>query len=1059
MINAFVVDGLQAHYSFDTDASDDYSTNEGSLGGTAHIGSGASCQLNSCVCFDGDSDYVSVANPDFNYHLSNLTVCTFIFFNATTDQHQIFDHDNVHTCGVEMNIETDRDTDVHFKWEGTEDLESSGSSNFPQSQLFSACWVFEDNGAGSDATVQYYKNGTFIENDDFDAGVTTSRLTDANTSTFYIGTSDVTADWMEGCVDEYTIWNRTLSAAEILDWHDDIVAGTRWDATAKDLYVNGSHGSCNDSTTRANNDADNPWCTHQATQGNVQSGDVVYTCNGTYNESWYIIGQTFTDDVKFTCYPGDTCTMGSWTTTGTWTDLGGGLWDSGNLYGGANQSTRVYWANDTKFFTWSTEADFLTSTYNENSWYNSTTDSVVLNLPNGQDPNNFDIKITKSKYIIRIDGNTITSGKRVHIENYTFRYGNIYPIYVYDQGEVYIKNNYFYGGHKTIHVDGRDDSSHSNIYIGYNNFDGGLIEAYNEWYLEDMKNEREETDQIWVIDFDGNVTIEFNNVTYINGGFTLDTDDADECNNSRVRNNTFTYGRGSLLEIEKYCSNSIWSGNKITRSKLAISLAPADASDSETRCILRNNIVYIQEDELFDGVGDADSYTFKIENISGLAVRNWGIYNNTFVSNGRVINSIDPPEKSMLDVIWKDNIMRANDTYVIVASGLSTDDNFYDYNLYDTDAALIFSRWNNYTGTTYASLAVARASVDWDTTWDNNSIDADPLFLSIDPTSDDFLVPASNSPACGAGTDGGDIGAIPCSSNYEDNVNPDITFSNSSGNVSGQTALLNVTCSDNIKLQNISLYVNSSLNTTNSSPVNNTAWIYSFTVASYTNYSLYFECYDNNTNSNTSSAIWLNFNCVESWSCGDWSGICVDGDETRTCTDANSCGTTTDRPDISRACGGASGGGGGGSSSLPKENFIIHTDKIIIEEAFEGYSDYYEIIINASSLDTFQFDIPGRCVIEHESIKDEGVIKNKVSCEKTVDTFTDEIVITSSTWEDSIYLEVRPPAKSNFMSLLTGNVPFIPNTSISIGEFLLAIGLIAFIMFVFGGGFLLLIKK
>ncbi|MBD3312046.1 hypothetical protein GF352_01155 [archaeon] len=41
--------------------------------------------------------------------------------------------------------------------------------------------------------------------------------------------------------------------------------------------------------------------------------------------------------------------------------------------------------------------------------------------------------------------------------------------------------------------------------------------------------------------------------------------------------------------------------------------------------------------------------------------------------------------------------------------------------------------------------------------------------------------------------------------------------------------------------------------------------------------------------------------CTPNWTCTDWSG-CVDGVQTRTCTDVNECNTTTDKPDESRSC-------------------------------------------------------------------------------------------------------------------------------------------------------------
>ncbi len=42
--------------------------------------------------------------------------------------------------------------------------------------------------------------------------------------------------------------------------------------------------------------------------------------------------------------------------------------------------------------------------------------------------------------------------------------------------------------------------------------------------------------------------------------------------------------------------------------------------------------------------------------------------------------------------------------------------------------------------------------------------------------------------------------------------------------------------------------------------------------------------------------------CTESWSCGEWS-ICSGGSQTRTCTDANKCGTTTSKPTTTQSCG------------------------------------------------------------------------------------------------------------------------------------------------------------
>lgn len=41
--------------------------------------------------------------------------------------------------------------------------------------------------------------------------------------------------------------------------------------------------------------------------------------------------------------------------------------------------------------------------------------------------------------------------------------------------------------------------------------------------------------------------------------------------------------------------------------------------------------------------------------------------------------------------------------------------------------------------------------------------------------------------------------------------------------------------------------------------------------------------------------------CTENWQCGSWSA-CINNQQTRTCTDSNSCGTTTNKPTTTQTC-------------------------------------------------------------------------------------------------------------------------------------------------------------
>ena len=77
---------------------------------------------------------------------------------------------------------------------------------------------------------------------------------------------------------------------------------------------------------------------------------------------------------------------------------------------------------------------------------------------------------------------------------------------------------------------------------------------------------------------------------------------------------------------------------------------------------------------------------------------------------------------------------------------------YINYNLW------YFGGTISWAGTSYNNLAAFQSGEGQEA----NGIQSNPLFLSTDPTSEDFLVPAADSPACGAASDGGDIGALDC---------------------------------------------------------------------------------------------------------------------------------------------------------------------------------------------------------------------------------------------------------------------------------------------------------
>lgn len=79
-----------------------------------------------------------------------------------------------------------------------------------------------------------------------------------------------------------------------------------------------------------------------------------------------------------------------------------------------------------------------------------------------------------------------------------------------------------------------------------------------------------------------------------------------------------------------------------------------------------------------------------------------------------------------------------------------------DYNLWYSRGT---SEWDKITGSSLTTLAAWQLG----TGNDIHSLNADPLFLSIDPNNPNFAVPSITSPVCTASSTGSYIGALPCS--------------------------------------------------------------------------------------------------------------------------------------------------------------------------------------------------------------------------------------------------------------------------------------------------------
>jgi len=94
--------------------------------------------------------------------------------------------------------------------------------------------------------------------------------------------------------------------------------------------------------------------------------------------------------------------------------------------------------------------------------------------------------------------------------------------------------------------------------------------------------------------------------------------------------------------------------------------------------------------------------------------------------------------------------------------------------------------------------------------------------------------------------------------------------------------------------------------------------------------------------------------CIQNWSCSAW-GSCINGNQTRSCPDLNTCSNLTGKPAESQPCN---------TTTTTNQN---QTKKISIHLDYEDdnyNSDEFEVTLNAENLEDYDYD--GKIWIEYE---------------------------------------------------------------------------------------------
>jgi len=396
-----------------------------------------------------------------------------------------------------------------------------------------------------------------------------------------------------------------------------------------------------------------------------------------------------------------------------------------------------------------------------------------------------------------------------------------------------------------------------------------------------------------------------------------------------------------------YENNTFWSANYE-----AIRIASGnDDKTYPSRNIFRNNIFRSDASPNVDtgyvylhpnGSNNRFEYNTFIGARGGLT-ETVGSYGGTVFDHNTFYTTVNGNPTQLFDYsqsspeTWTNNIFSYSGTSVFSFSDWSFSRYIGNHNLFHNRAGTVSF------GSQGSSLAAWRTNSG--NTDDMNSIEANPLFTNV--ANYDFTLQAA-SPARGAGSGGTDIGAKPfgsepppicteswtcgawsaCSNSSQsrtctdanscgtttnrppltqscDSTAPTVTLTApSNGATVNGTVVVSATAADAGGLAGVTFYANGvAIGSEDTSAPYTVNWN-TTGIANGSTRTLTAVARDTASNTATSTAVIVTINppsCTESWTCGAWSA-CTTGTQTRTCSDANSCGTTNTRPPLSQSC-------------------------------------------------------------------------------------------------------------------------------------------------------------
>lgn len=553
----------------------------------------------------------------------------------------------------------------------------------------------------------------------------------------------------------------SLHQSEHSVWFDDTAVSTiTYNETYE--YVDINDAGCDDAYTRtqAQNPA-TPWCNITAALSNMAGGDTVLVHTGWYNYTSGLSLSTKTyypaatiknyGDGEVIISSGEPCVN----TGSAWVQQSAdpNIWNTSCITGDYVSVSIVDAEGYEMYFTNDAYADLTTNIDGRGSYWDNTDDVLFIKMEQlGTDPNDHlyvASHATRTLSLTTVDGLVLDGLTLMGSGGSTSTTGVIIcELAGTGCPNFTLMNSKIVGGERGIFL--RDANTHD-VWIYNNDFYAWMSYATDN--TDAKSSEYMETSAISGEGNGANINISNNRIHgYFNGIYMLDSAGG-QFENMEIGYNNVTYPLDDSIEPESRGNCYYIHHNFISGGIAGISLAPFDSSQCPSK--IEYNILNMNESVLYSAVGYYGK-AFKLEDNSGIEAVN--ITHNTVYglsdAQGMRTNNI---ANSLRNVYVRDNIFNMVGR-VCYRCGDDADGTYWDYNLYDGGNMFQYYASDS-DATIYTSLADAIASGNSGGTWDANSIEDVPEFVNV--TNLDFR-PFSTSAACGAASDGGDIGALPC---------------------------------------------------------------------------------------------------------------------------------------------------------------------------------------------------------------------------------------------------------------------------------------------------------